>query len=184
MTPPKKIVYNELGDIMKKLKYLLLIIPILFLTGCGEVAETDYTPNDGIIVRYTENKYEYSNLRKFQEDYYVIEVYSDRTIKFGPKNKDLQSKKLSVSAYNKIATLALSEEFYQEFFSDVEVEDVDPSEVDLTKDISTDEDKEEGGTDSYIFVYSAAGGVIGVGGQDPDNPTYNKLVKYLKKYAK
>lgn len=169
---------------MKKIRFLLLIIPILLISGCGKVAETDYTPNDGIIVKYTENKYEYNGLKKYQDDFYVIEVYSDRTIKYGYKNKELKEKKLSVSKYNKIATLALSEDFYEEFFSDVEVENVDPSEVDLTKNISSGEDSEKGGIDSYIYIYSASGGVIGVGGQDPDNAMYNKLVKLLKKYGK
>ena len=168
---------------MKYIKICVLFIFILLLSGCGKLEETDYTPNDGIIVKYTENTYEFIDLRKKQYDYYVIEVYSDRTIKYGKVNKKLKEKKLSIKQYNKIATLALSERFYQEFFSDVNVVDVDPSEVDLTKNISSGEDKEKG-IDSYIYVFSDAGGVIGVGGQDPENEMYNELVKLLKKYGK
>lgn len=171
----------DVGDIMKK---LILLIPILILlTGCGKVATTDYEMNDGLIIKYTENDYEFEGLQKKVSNSYVIEVYSDRTIKYGSVNSPLKEKKLSVSKFNKLITLAFSDEFYDEFFKDVETEDVDPSEVDLTKDIGSKDDKKKG-KDSYVYIFSTGGGVIAVGGQDADNPMYNKLVKLITKYGK
>ncbi len=169
---------------MKKKLYILLIVPVLFLiTGCGKVAETDFAANDGIVIQYTENTYEFDGQRKIVDNFYVIEVYSDRTIKYGYKKDVLKEKKLSVSKYNKLITLALSEDFYNEFFADVDIENVDPEEIDLTKNIGTKGDKTKG-TDSYVYIFSENGGVIGVGGEDATNTMYNKLIKLLKKYGK
>ncbi len=70
---------------MKKIITIISITFIsFFLFGCGEIEKTDYTPNDGIVIKYTENKYEFEGLKKNLSDFYIIEVYSDRTIKYGP----------------------------------------------------------------------------------------------------
>ncbi len=169
---------------MKKIITIISITFISFLLfGCGEIEKTDYTPNDGIVIKYTENKYEFEGLKKNLSDFYIIEVYSDRTIKYGPAQSELKEKKLSVSKYNKLIKLAFSAEFYNEFFADVKTEDVAPEEIDLTKDIGSKDDKEKG-IDSSIYIFSANGGIIAVGGQDPSNDLYLELTKMIKKYGK
>jgi len=169
---------------MKKLLTLFTITFLsLFLFGCNEIEETDYTPNDGLIIKYTENDYEFDGLKKNMKNFYVIEIYSDRTVKYGDISSELKEKKISVSKYNKIIKLAFSEDFYQEFFGDVETEGVEPEDIDLTKDIGSRDDKEKG-KDSAVYIFSTNGGAIAVGGQDANNDLYNELTKMIKKCGK
>lgn len=167
---------------MKKYFLGILFFLILICSGCGSVIETAYAPNDGLILEYYENTYDYNGLRKYTSDNYKIEVYSDLTIKHGYVEDGLEEDTLSVSQYNKIIKIAFSDEFYDEFFSDIEIDEDSNEEPVLEENISGEET--EVGIDSRIIIYSENSSSITVGGQNPDNELYEKLVKVLKKYAK
>lgn len=168
---------------MKKiLKLSLIFITFITILGC-EVAETAYAPNDseeGLILRYSENQFNYENYHKTREDYYVIEVYNNQTIKYGYTSSDLKEKKISINKYNKIIKLAFSDEFISHFFPDYTTDDDD---YELYKDISSSETSESG-IDSSIALYSTNDGSVLISGENPTDEYYEKLVKILKKYAK
>lgn len=168
---------------MKKYFLGFLFFLVLFCSGCGEIAETAYAPNsDGLVLEYYEDSYDYNGLRKYTSDNYKIEVYSDLTIKYGYVEEGLVEDKLSVSQYNKIIKIAFSDEFYDEFFSDIEIDEDSDEEPVLEENISGEE--AEVGIDSRICLYSENSSSITVGGENPSNDLYEKLVKVLKKYAK
>lgn len=142
-------------------KYLVIVLLALFvITGCGSKKEEDKKPNDnGVVVFY--KSYPMHGTVESMENYYYVELSTDKKLKTGYANTDkIEEKYLTDEKYNEIIDYAFSKKF-----------------ISLSKDIS--DNMVADGTRSSIIIYYSDGTSFTTGGANPNNKVYNKLVYLL-----
>ena len=125
---------------------------------------TDLLPAVGKVVSYSIAPTE--GTIEERENSFIIELYSDKSLKYGYFYDESMSKRnLSESQYKEIINLAFAESFSK-----------------VPDDIGNNRIMD--GSRAYINLYYLNGTSKKVGGINPKNSTFEKLVNLLSKYTK
>lgn len=157
----------------KKISFFIVLLVVVVLgivfyktSSVKDVTGFEYEllPAVGKVISYTTVP-TYGTLEE-RENYYMIEVYSDKSIKYGYFNdENLQKKVLSDSQYKGIINLAFGEEFGKV-----------PNDIGNKKIMD--------GSRSHVTLYFLNDISRKIGGINPKNDVYDKLVNLLYEYAK
>lgn len=148
-----------------KYKYLKVFVVLFFvflISGCNSDKKLykEYNKN-GLIIEYRVGS-NYGTLDEMNNKY-IIKLNSDKILSYGYKNdEELKSKKLTQKQFEEIINYAFSKDI-----------------ISLNKDLSDPNTLD--GSSSYITIYYDNNESKTMGGLNPNNEKYSKLIKLLYK---
>ena len=143
---------------MKKL--VILFLCLLCLCGCNSIIK-EYK-KDGVVIEYSSNP-NFGSMDDIINYRTTIVLFSDKTIKYTKGKNKAQIFKLTDDEYNEIINYAFGVSFSS-----------------LDNDVSDDSIMD--GNHEAITIYYEDGTEKTIGGNNPTNKKFNKLVSLLYKY--